>query len=119
MPARTTFSLDDLAVNIPKIFEQAQNTSANHQKNYVALHKLHTEAAKHVENVQNGMSSKLTGERAFQDTFLAMLSRVMPVKKGAGVADRIIKFVAGYVKYINEKGELRAALILAMHLIGQ
>ena len=104
MPARTTFSLEDLSTIIPKIFDQVQNTTANHQKNYVALNKLHLEAAKKVEAVQNGMSHKLVGERAFEDTFMTMLSRTLPVKKGAPVADRIIRFVGGYVKHINEKG---------------
>ena len=99
MPARTVFSLDDLSINVPKIFEQVQNTTANHQKNYVALHKLQQESAKHTDN--NG---RIVGERAFQDTFLSMLSRTLPIKKGASVADRIIRFVGGYVKYMIEKG---------------
>lgn len=104
MPARVAFTLDDLATNIPKIFDQVQTTTANHQKNYVALYKLHLEAAKHTESIQNGASIKLVGERAFENTFISMLSRAMPVKKGATVADRIIKFVGGYTKFINEKG---------------
>lgn len=110
MPARVAFTLDDLATNIPKIFDQVQTTTANHQKNYVALYKLHLEAAKHTESIQNGASIKLVGERAFENTFISMLSRAMPVKKGATVADRIIKFVGGYTKFINEKGAYHRAL---------
>ena len=105
MPARTAFSLDDLSTNIPKIFEQVQNTTANHQKNYVALYKLHCEAAKEVESVQNGSSVKLIGERAFEDTLITMLSRVLPVKRGASTVDRVIRFIGGYVKFVNEKGK--------------
>ncbi len=104
MPARTVFSLDDLSTSVPKIFQQVQLTTANHQKNYIALYKLQTDAAKQRENVQNGRSVKLTGERAFEDVFISMLSRALPVKKGATVADRILKFVGGYTKLINEKG---------------
>ncbi|KAI0696847.1 nuclear condensing complex subunit [Cytidiella melzeri] len=103
MPARVSFTLDSLPVELPKIFEQVQLTSANHQKNLVALYKLQTEAAKITESVQNGKSIRLVGERAFEDMFLAMLSRVMPVKKGATVADRVIKYVGGFTKFINEK----------------
>jgi condensin complex subunit 3 len=105
MPARVVFSIDDLKTSIPRIFDQVQSTTANHQKNYVALHKLHVEAAKHTESIDNGTSIKLTGERVFEDMFIAMLSRALPIKKGASVVDRIIKFVGGYTKFINEKGE--------------
>lgn len=105
MPARVVqFSLDSLPTDIPKIFAQVQLTSANHQKNYVALYKLQTEAAKITESVQNGRSIKLVGERAFEDTLLSMLSRALPIKKGESVADRVIKFIGGYTKFINEKG---------------
>ena len=110
MPARVAFQLDDLSPNIPRIFEQVQSTVANHQKNYVALYKLHTEAAKHTEPIKNGNEIRLTGERAFEDIFLSMLIRALPIKKGASVVDRIIKFVGGYTKFINEKG----ALVLLM-----
>ncbi len=107
MPARVAFSLDTLQSEIPKIFDQVQATSANHQKNLVALYKLQTEAAKITESVQNGKSIKLVGERAFEDMLLTCLSRAMPVKKGATVADRVIKFVGGFTKFINEKGALK------------
>ncbi|KAH8101082.1 nuclear condensing complex subunit [Cristinia sonorae] len=103
MPARTTFSLDSLSTNISKIFDQAQSTTANHQKNLVALHKLQTEAATCTESVQNGMSTKLTGERAFEDAFINMISRILPVKKGASVADRILRFVGSYTKFMVQK----------------
>lgn len=104
MPARVAFTLDTLQSEIPKIFDQVQATSANHQKNLVALYKLQSEAAKITESVQNGKSIKLVGERAFEDMLLTCLSRAMPVKKGATVADRVIKFVGGFTKFINEKG---------------
>jgi hypothetical protein len=54
--------------------------------------------------VDNGSSIKLTGERAFEDRFIEMVSRVLSVKKGASQADRIVRFVGGYTKFINEKG---------------
>lgn len=104
MPVRTISSVDNLQQNIPKIFDQVQSTSANHQKNFVALHKLHTDAAVFTEDVQNGKSIKLTGERMFEDVFIDLLNRVLAVKKGESVADRVIKFIGGYLKFMNEKG---------------
>ena len=105
MPAKTSSIIDIIPAALPKIFDQAQNTTANHQKNKVALHKLHKDAAAHVQSVQNGKSVKLIGERAFEDVFIDMVNHVLHVKKGAPLADRIVKFVGGYVRFMNEKGE--------------
>ncbi|KAH9029983.1 nuclear condensing complex subunit [Lactarius pseudohatsudake] len=104
MPARTPAPiLETITSAIPKAFEQAQNSSANHQKNFVALHKLHFEAAAKTETVRGGDGVKLVGERAFEDCFVDMVNRVLVVKKGTGVADRAVKFVAGYIKFLNAK----------------
>lgn len=105
MPARTPapFNLDSLKEALPKIFDQAQTTAANHQKNFVALYKLHSDAAAITEAVQNNKSLKLTGERTFEDVFHDMIMRVLPLKKGTSVADRTVKFIAGYTKFITEK----------------
>lgn len=48
-------------------------------------------------------SLKLTGERTFEDVFHDMIMRVLPLKKGTSVADRTVKFIAGYTKFITEK----------------
>lgn len=95
MPARTVVSLDSLPQTLGKIFDQAQNTTANHQKNFVALHKIHTEVASH-----HGSA----GERSFEQVFLNMFSHVLPIKRGNPVADRIMRFIGGYTKFMNEKG---------------
>ncbi|KAJ7678541.1 nuclear condensing complex subunit [Mycena rosella] len=100
MPARTIPPLD-LQTAVPHIFDQVQTTSANHQKNLVALHKLHLKAAQKTEPVLNGQ--KLVGEREFESVFMLLLARVLPVKKGASTADRVVKFVGGYIKFINER----------------
>jgi condensin complex subunit 3 len=97
-------ALEALASAIPKAFEQAQNSSANHQKNFIALHKIHLEAATKTETIHDGDGIKLVGERAFEDCFINMVNRVVVVKKGIGVADRSVKFVAGYIKFLNAKG---------------
>ncbi|KAL5523222.1 YCG1_1 [Sanghuangporus sanghuang] len=89
--------------SLPKIFEQAQVSTANHQKNFVALNKLHSAAVSITAPLQNGIDLQLTGEKAFEDLFIDMIVRILPVKKGATVVDRIVKFVAGYVRFIHEK----------------
>lgn len=120
MPARTVSSasatLESLSTTIPKAFDQAQTSTANHQKNFVALHKLHAEAANVTETINNGDSIKLTGERAFEDVFIEMVTRVLSVKKGASQADRIVRFVGGFTKFINEKGEWHLAVELCLTL---
>lgn len=100
MPARTI----SVAEALPKIFDQVQTTTANHQKNAVALHKVHVEAAAFTELTHGGHSIKLTGERTFEDTFIDMLCRVVVLKKGVTQADRIVKFVGAYIHYLNLKG---------------
>lgn len=116
MPGKTKpASVADLSSDIPKIFDQAQVTSANHQKNYVALYKLHCEAAQRTEPVQKENRVKLTGERAFEDTFIHMVARVLPVKKGATQIDRVVKFVGGYIKFVNEKGMFAELVWSSLH----
>ncbi|KAH9930472.1 nuclear condensing complex subunit [Epithele typhae] len=108
MPARTPapFDLESLQSALPKIFDQVQNTSANHQKNYVALYKLQNAAAAVQTPVQNGKSSMLTGEKAFHEACQDMVLRMIEVKKGAGVADRVVKFLVGYAKFITDKSAI-------------
>lgn len=89
---------------LPKIFDQVQTTTANHQKNVVALHKVHVDAATFTEPTHGGHSIKLTGERLFEDTFIDLLCRVVVVKKGVSQADRIVKFVGAYILYLHLKG---------------
>ena len=105
MPARIPQPREsELEKSILRIFNQVQDSVANHKKNYVALHKVQAELAEHTEELQKGKLAWLTGERMFQDKFIFMLCRVLPLKKGIDSADRTVKFVAGYVKFINEKG---------------
>lgn len=89
---------------IPPIFEQVQHTTANHRKNLVALRKIHENAAEFTEKTPKG--TKLTGEKQFNAVFTDMVNRVLAVKKGVAVADRVVKFAASYVAYCTEQGEL-------------
>lgn len=110
MPAKSRqpdhqINIDYLSATVPKIFEQVQVSAANHQKNCVALHKVHSKAADFRETVNNGRSIKLTGEKMFEEIVHSMLVHVLPLKKGITTADRVIGFIGKYTKFINEKGE--------------
>ena len=111
MPSRTQAvrpaSTEQLPTLLLKAFDQAQNSTANHLKNFAILHTLHTDAATHTEELNGGESQRLVGERAFEDAYLYCITRVLGVKKGVGQGDRIVRFVGGFTKYINEKGSFR------------
>jgi condensin complex subunit 3 len=47
----------------------------------------------------------LIGEKAFNTELIGMVNRILSIKKGEVVADRVVKFVAGYVAYTTEQGE--------------
>lgn len=97
--------LDSLYTAIPKIFDQVQNTTSNHQKNHIALYKLQTQAAAHIQKVP-GRGQQLIGERKFENVVIDMINRILVVKK-AGNADpatRCLKFIGSYIKFIHTKG---------------
>ncbi|KXN87323.1 Condensin complex subunit 3 [Leucoagaricus sp. SymC.cos] len=96
------FNIQSLSSEIPKIFGQVQLSIANHQKNCVALHKIHAQAAAHQEDAGNN-AVRLTGENLFREIVQLMLLRVFPLKKGVTTADRVIRFIGAYTKFINEK----------------
>lgn len=75
-----------------------------HKKNSVALYKLQSASAAVVERGRSDAEVRLVGERAFSEVFLDMLNRVLVVKKSTPAADRIVRFVTTYVKFLNEKG---------------
>lgn len=96
--------LDDVHELVAAIFEQTQASLANHKKNCVALFKIHIKAAAITQPAKSGNGVKLVGEKVFQDVFMDMVSRVLVVKKGPVTADRIVKYVGAFVKFMNEKG---------------
>jgi len=103
MPSRNRETTPDELQAVSHIFEQAQLSTTNHSKNYVALQKIHRECAKRKEVVNNGRDFKLTGERQFRDMFQNMYVRILQVKKGVASAENVIKFIGGYIKFINER----------------
>lgn len=100
--------LESLPILLPPIFEQAQHTVANHRKNLVSLRKVQEECSTITEITPRG--TKLVGEKAFNTAFIDMVNRILTVKKGVAVADRVVKFIASYVAYTTEQGEWPAAM---------
>ena len=104
--------LEDLHESVANIFDQAQSSLANHKKNCVALYKIHLKAAEVKQPSKSGTGEKLVGEKAFQDVFIDMVARVLVVKKGPATADRIVKYVGSFVKFMNEKRESKLELVV-------
>ncbi|KAF5379027.1 hypothetical protein D9615_006072 [Tricholomella constricta] len=103
MVSKSPDTLSKLQESLAYIFDQAQLTLANHRKNCVALHKLHQQAGGVTQSAKNGAAIKLVGERKFGDTFIDMVNRILVVKKGVVTADRVVRFIGSYVKFMNEK----------------
>ncbi|KZO96900.1 putative mitotic chromosome condensation-related protein [Calocera viscosa TUFC12733] len=105
MPGLLLPQLPDLQAVLPPIFSQSQHNTANHRKNVVALHKIHLQCAAVTQTLPNGKGIKLTGEKAFNDAFSAMVAKILEVKRGVVQADRVVKFVAGFIAFLSEKAE--------------
>jgi condensin complex subunit 3 len=91
-----------LPQSLPPIFDQAQYTTANHRKNITLLRKIQETCSTLTETSSKG--TKLVGEKAFNTLFIEMVNRILGIKKGVGVADRVVKFVCSYVAYATEQG---------------
>ncbi|KAF8605217.1 hypothetical protein BDV93DRAFT_543748 [Ceratobasidium sp. AG-I] len=95
---------------IPAIFQQTQTSLANHRKNVVALAKLFSGCAGIYEEVGGrGGGIRLTGEKAFQVAFAKMVNNILPIKKGVSNADKVVKFIGAFVKYITDKAATQKA----------
>ncbi|KAF9484715.1 hypothetical protein BDN70DRAFT_872249 [Pholiota conissans] len=95
---------EQFELSISRIFDQVQASLSNHRKNFVALNKVHMEAAAYTEETPRGI--KIIGETQFQKVFHSFLLRALPMKKGLPAADRVLKFIGGYIRYMNEKALL-------------
>ncbi|KAG9019330.1 hypothetical protein FRB90_003736, partial [Tulasnella sp. 427] len=99
----TERDIEELPELLAPIFQQAQLSLANHRKNVVSLHKIHEQAAQVTQALAKGKGVQLIGEAAFTKAFIAMVNRILPIKKGVSQADKSIKFVAAFVRYTSEK----------------
>ena len=110
-PHKVVEQLSDLVAGI---FDQAQDSVANHKKNCVAMYKLHAISAEVVETTgKKGKELRRLGEEKFQDVFLDMVNRVLAMKRGLAHADRCVKYVGAFVRYMNEKGMCTLGVLLS------
>ncbi|KAJ7167346.1 nuclear condensing complex subunit [Mycena crocata] len=103
MAPRPEFTSESLQASLAAIFDQAQNSVVNHRKNCVALYKIHVNAS--MVEKQSKKRPARADQAEFIAAFLDMISRAVIVKKGPPTVDRIIKFVAQYVRFVNEKAQ--------------
>jgi condensin complex subunit 3 len=76
---------------LPSIFNEVQNSVANHHKNATALRTLHLRAA-----------TDEASQLLFEEKFLEMLSRVISVRKDEPNIDKTLQFVIGYIHLLYE-----------------
>ena len=103
-----------LEQQLPALFGGAQATTASHRKLINSLHALFLRCSLVTTPSADGRSIRLSGEKAFGDKFREMCAFPLGVKKGVDQADRVVKFVAGFVGFAVEHGASR----LALHLDG-
>ncbi|KAF8342823.1 nuclear condensing complex subunit [Cantharellus anzutake] len=94
--------LEALVDGIPGIFMQCQNSLATHRKNIIHLAKIHSSTSDIWEDAPP-RGIKLTGEKAFNDQFLNMVNRILPIKKGISNADRVVKLIGAFIMHISQK----------------
>ncbi|KAI0073119.1 hypothetical protein K474DRAFT_1603932 [Panus rudis PR-1116 ss-1] len=103
--AKSTSALfDNLQENVASIFDQAQTSVANHRKNCVALHKLYIRSVSSTTKHAVDENGNFAGERLFGDIFVDMVNRILVIKKGSSPADRVVRFIGSFVRYLTEKG---------------
>ena len=108
MAPKAVFRLEALSNSVGLIFDQVQTSITNHRKNCVKLYTLQLQAALITERDKTSMrrnAIKRTGEKAFVDVFHDMMSRILGIKKGSANAERVVKFIGAYVRFIIEKGQ--------------
>lgn len=87
----TNKDVEQLRTLVAQAFQESQRTIASHRKLIVSL-----------ANIQErAVSADL--EIEFNKTFCKCLNRVLPVKRTEKAADRVVKLVEGFSRYIQEK----------------
>lgn len=92
-------ALQSVSQALPSLFGESQKSAANHRKNAIALRKLQEQCAKATADHEDF----LAGEEAFNLEFVRAINKILPIKKKEASVTRVIKFVAAYVQYTQEK----------------
>ncbi|GAA5865849.1 hypothetical protein JCM3774_003117 [Rhodotorula dairenensis] len=85
--------------HLPAVFTAAQHTTASHRKHINTLHTVFLRCAQITTPSSDGRYTRLSGEKAFGEKFRQMVTFPLGVKKGTDQADRVIKFIAGFVGF--------------------
>ncbi|TFK22118.1 hypothetical protein FA15DRAFT_714661 [Coprinopsis marcescibilis] len=94
--------LFNICKEISVIFDEAQRTIVNHDKNSVALSKLLDEAAEIKRPTKDPDVFKLDGEAVFCEAFLSAVMNFMAAPRSADApAERVAKFMAVFIPYLN------------------
>lgn len=81
---------------VSRIFQDVQITASNHRKNAAALRKFQMKCLNYND----------CGENEFNKEFVRNVNRILPVRKGQANVERIINFIATFIKYCHEEGIL-------------
>ncbi|GAA5925051.1 condensin subunit YCG1 [Sporobolomyces koalae] len=95
----TVASLQEPLEQVLQLFSVAQQTTASHRKHINTLHSLFLRCARVVTLSKDGTQKQLSGERAFGQKFREAVVYPLGIKKGVEQADRIVKFIAGFVAF--------------------
>jgi len=117
MPAskkgRKSHPIDDLSVQalagplgtLSDLFSAAQHNVSQHRKLINNTHALFLKCAKVTTTSEDGQSIRLSGEKLFGDAWRSMAVHALGVKKGVDQADKVVKFMAGFIGFAVEHGK--------------
>ena len=92
-----------LRTQICSIFADAQRTTAGHRKLVINLWKIQQACCYEPTNAKSKKSEDF-GEDDFNVEVARCVIRLMGVKKGEGVGDKIVRFLGFFLKHASEKG---------------
>lgn len=91
--------------SLSDLFSSAQHSIATHRKLINTTHAVFLRCAAVTTTSEDGQSIRLSGEKLFGDSFRAMAVHALGVKKGVEQADRVVKFMAGFIAFAVEHGK--------------
>ncbi|CAI2182005.1 16196_t:CDS:10 [Funneliformis geosporum] len=109
MPVREN-PLSSLSLFVPQIFQDVQKTVTNHRKNAAALRKFQLQCSTFNQvtrsssiSSRGSSGSDILGEVEFNKEFARNLNKILPLKKGQATAERVVTFIATFIKYCHDK----------------
>lgn len=95
-----------LQMHCSRIFGDAQLNTAGHRKLAISLRKIQ-ESCVHGSNgdrVKTSVDLEQYEEADFNAEFARCVTRLMTVKKGEMIGDKLVRFIGLFLKYSGEKG---------------